>query len=383
MSPDAARLQVAQGRLRICLLCVEIFAWGKYGGFGRATRTIGRELVRAGHDVTAIVPRRNGQSERETLDGIRVLSYPAHWPWAIYRLAKLVDADIYHSCEPSFASYMARLARRERRHVVTVRDPRTLGDWRIELNLPSINKMQVAMNFLFEHNALVTLAVRKADAVFTAYRDAIPKVRQLYGLSRPPQFLPTPVRIPENPRKESRPVVCYIGRLDRRKRPHLLIPVARQFPEVEFLVAGSSRDKGWESSLLNELSSLPNVRILGFVDQFRSPLHSEILERSWIFLNTAEREGLPNSFIEAAAHGCAILSSNDPDGFASRFGEHVVGGDFATGLQRLLADHRWERLGNAARSYVSSTFASETAIASHLDAYRAVLSGQKVAFAAP
>src|SRR5690606_27640366 len=26
--------------MRICLISVEIFAWGKYGGFGRATRTI-------------------------------------------------------------------------------------------------------------------------------------------------------------------------------------------------------------------------------------------------------------------------------------------------------------------------------------------------------
>jgi hypothetical protein len=45
--------------LRICLRCVEIFARGKYGGFGWATRTIARELVAAGHDVTAIVPRRD------------------------------------------------------------------------------------------------------------------------------------------------------------------------------------------------------------------------------------------------------------------------------------------------------------------------------------
>ena len=37
--------------MRICLICVEIFAWGKYGGFGRATRMIGRELVRRGRDV--------------------------------------------------------------------------------------------------------------------------------------------------------------------------------------------------------------------------------------------------------------------------------------------------------------------------------------------
>jgi glycosyltransferase involved in cell wall biosynthesis len=294
----------------------------------------------------------------------------------VCRLARLADADVYHSCEPSFATYLAQRAMPGRRHIVTVRDPRTIADWRIEFHLPSASRLQVAMNFLFEHNPLVAAAVRRADAVFTAYKDAIPKVQRMYGLAHPPRFLPTPVRIPEFRRKDDRPVVCYVGRLDRRKRPDLLIPVARRFPQVEFLVAGSSRDKRWEARLLEELGSLPNVRVFGFVDQFRSPLHSEILGRSWILLNTARREGLPNSFIEAAAHGCAILSSNDPDGFASRFGEYVAEDDFAEGLQRLLADGRWKALGEAARSYVASIFSSERAIESHLESYKSALAGE-------
>jgi hypothetical protein len=44
---------------------VEIFAWGKYGGFGRATRIIGRELVKRGYEVYAVVPRRPGQKPVE------------------------------------------------------------------------------------------------------------------------------------------------------------------------------------------------------------------------------------------------------------------------------------------------------------------------------
>ena len=31
--------------VKICFLCVEIFAWGKFGGFGRSTRVIGRAPV--------------------------------------------------------------------------------------------------------------------------------------------------------------------------------------------------------------------------------------------------------------------------------------------------------------------------------------------------
>jgi len=120
-------------------------------------------------------------------------------------------------------------------------------------------------------------------------------------------------------------------------------------------------------------NTLPNVRMLGFVDQFQSLLHDQVLEKSWILVNTAEREGLPNAFLEAAARGGGILSSNDPDSIASKFGEHVVDDDFSGGLERLLAGNRWRSLGDAARAYVSSTFASDLAIARHLEAYNQVL----------
>ena len=134
--------------MKICLISVEIFAWGKYGGFGRATRVIGRELARHGHDVFAVVPRRRGQLPVEDLDGITVLSFPPGRPWMASQLFRRIDADIYHSCEPSFGSYLAMRAMPGRKHMVTVRDPRDLTDWKMEFALPSLNRWQVVHNYL-------------------------------------------------------------------------------------------------------------------------------------------------------------------------------------------------------------------------------------------
>ena len=72
--------------MRICLISVEIFAWGKFGGFGRATRLIGRELAKRGHEVLAIVPRRQDQGQVEILDGITVLGFS---PWQPFAASKL------------------------------------------------------------------------------------------------------------------------------------------------------------------------------------------------------------------------------------------------------------------------------------------------------
>ena len=367
--------------MRVCLISVEIFAWGKYGGFGRATRLIGRELASRGVQVTAIVPRRQEQKPVEELDGIRVLSFTRRDLFSAQRLYQEADADVYHSQEPSLGTYLAQRAMPQRKHVVTFRDPRDAEDWRTEFRLPSVSPAQVISNWLYEDNWLVRRAVRRADARFAAAKMIIPKARAKYSLSGDPEFLPTPVVIPENIEKDSQPTVCFVSRWDRRKRPEVFFELAKAFPQVRFLAAGQSRDAEWDQHLRQTYGDLPNLELLGFIDQFRSDELSRLLGRSWILVNTAAREGLPNAFIEAAAHGCAILSAVDPDDFASSFGCHVQDGEqseglverFAGGLSALLQDDHWRQCAAQGHAYVRQTFSLENAIQQHLAIYTRLL----------
>jgi glycosyltransferase involved in cell wall biosynthesis len=359
--------------LKICLIAVELFAWGKYGGFGRAARTIGRELARRGCDVTAVVPRRPGQREVERLDGITVHGFPPAAPWTARRLFERCDADVYHSCEPSLASWIAMEAMPGRRHVVTCRDPRDLRDWGLELARPSLSRLQVALNFLYEGNPLARAAVARADAVWTIARDLVPKVARLYGLHRQPGFLPTPIPIPARVEKATRPTVAWVARLDRRKRPELFVELARSFPEVRFVCVGRTRDPRWARRLARRASGIANLELVGFLDQFEGAAHGRTLSESWVFVNCATRESMPNSILEAAAHGCAILSHVDPGGFASRFGYHAHDDDFARGLAFLLEGERWRERGQRAAAEVRETFELGRAIDLHLEAYASVL----------
>jgi glycosyltransferase involved in cell wall biosynthesis len=362
--------------MRVCLLSTELFAWGKYGGFGRATRTIGRALVRRGVEAFAVVPRRPGQAAVESLDGITVLGYPMGAPWQAARLARAADADIYHSQEPSTATWLAMRAMPDRRHVVTFRDPRDWRDWRTELANPSLSRLQVLANFLYEDNPLVHWAVRRADRRFCAARCIQAKVVAKYGLDSAPALLPTPVVVPAVVRKARQPTVCYLGRWDRRKRPDLFFDLASRFPAVRFLAVGRSRDAAYDRSLRERYGQLSNLELTGFVDQFGSGELSAILGRSWIVVNTAAREGLPNAFIEAAAHRCAILSAVDPDGFASRFGARVDGGDFAGGLAWLLERDRWRERGTRGYAHVRDTFELRRAVDQHLAVYDELVGGR-------
>ncbi len=229
---------------------------------------------------------------------------------------------------------------------------------------------------MYEDNFLVHRAVRRADRCFVAARMLAGKARAKYGLAIEPEFLPTPVLVPEQVAKDPDPTVCYVARWDLRKRPEMFFELARAFPRVRFLAVGKSRNPAYEGALRRRFGKLPNVEMLGFIDQFQSDELSRLMGRSWILVNTAAREGLPNSFIEAAAHGCAILSAVDPDGFASRFGHHAADDDFVRGLSLLLENDRWRQLGEAGREHVRRVFALQPAIDRHIEIYTELLASR-------
>lgn len=362
--------------MRICFICVEIFAWGKYGGFGRATRIIGRELAKRGIEVFAVVPRRRGQKPFEELDGINVLSFPPFLPWLSKKLFRKCDADIYHSQEPSMGTYLAMKAMPKRKHIITFRDPRNFQDWKIEYELPSINRLNVISNYLYVDNFLVRGAVRRADGLFCAAKFLVPKVKVLYNLKSDPNLLHTPVIIPDKIEKANTPTVCFLARWDRRKRPEIFFELARKFPHVKFIGIGKAQDGKWDTYLRNTYSNLPNLEMTGFIDQFSTNDLSSVLEKSWVLVNTSMREGLPVSFLEAAANRCAILSGVDPDGFASRFGYCVKDDNFVEGLEFLLEDERWKERAEYGYEYIKETFEMNKAINRHIDVYEHVL-GQK------
>jgi len=216
--------------MKICLLSMEIFAWGKHGGYGRATRIIGRELARRGLEVSAVVPRRGEQQPLEVLDGITVLGFPPARPWKAAALLRQCNADIYHSEEPSFTTVVAQNAMPRRKHVVTLRDTRSLGDWVTELRYPSLNRLQVLANKLYEDNALVQRAVRRADRVYCAADFLRAKAARKYRLRSMPELLPTPVPVPPAVTKSERPTICYrsVGPAKATRalpRPGLEIPI--------------------------------------------------------------------------------------------------------------------------------------------------------------
>ena len=359
--------------LHVCLLCMELFGFGSTGGFGRATRMIGRELARRGHRVTIVTRQSPLSQDRRTdfmLEGMRVRMYSPRRPFSSLAIYRDCNADVYHSQDPSLATWLAMRAVPEARHVVTFRAPLSREDLRIDRRFGESGWRGHLMHYLQIDNPLVRRAVRRTPHRYVAAPGIAAKAMAVFALDEPPALLPTPVAMPAAVEKARRPTVCFVGRWEGIKQPEHFLDLAAACPDIDFIAVGSAPESTRDAALRARYGQLPNLTMPGVIDQFSSNALSEILAKSWIVVNTSLREALPTTFIEAAAHRCAILSYLDSDGFASRFGLVSRPGELAQSLRDLLRDDRWRRCGEAAYEHVRSTFSVDAAIDRHITAYR-------------
>ena len=358
----------------ICILTSQYFDWGIYGGFGSMSRKLAESLAAAGHRVSVIVPGRRGQRPLETIEGVQIQSFSPRSVLEACRLIKESGADIFHSQDPTVLTYLAQRLHPRRIHLVTSRDPRDLRDWWIEfLYATPTRRLLTPFNYLTEAGFFVRQAVRRADGVFCPAHFLKEKVKRLYGLKTLPTLLPNLIDVPAvPPQKGDQPTLTFVARWDKRKRPWIFLELAKQFPEYRFVAVGqgsASAEAGFDAGLRRRYRDVPNLEMPGLINRFREPerMH-RLLSDTWVFVSTAVREGLPLTFLEAAAYGCPIVSRVDPDQFASKFGKQVHNDDYAGAIRSLLAEGPLEK-GRAAYEYVRETYETSRALQAHVQAY--------------
>ncbi len=341
------------------------------------SRRLAEALAARGIDTHVIVPRRRTQPAYVLLEGVHVHGFSGLNIIEARRLLKKVAADIFHSQNPSLLTTLARVTCPKAVHLVTCRDPRDLHDWWVEFRDATWRRrIWTPFNMLTEAGPAVGWSVKRAHAVYAPAWCVQARARRIYRLDKDPDFLPNLIQVPDTmPRKNDQPTLTFLGRLDRRKHPEHFLDLVSNFPDVRFQMVGKCDEPAQNKRLYDQYSSLPNLDWIGFVNGFTEPdKMRKILEGSWALVNTASREGLPLTFLEAAAYGCAVVSKVDPDGFATRFGICAHDGDFAKALKALLANPEdISAKGRRAQEYVRKTYKCEKAVDQHLAVYRKYL----------
>ena len=142
--------------------------------------------------------------------------------------------------------------------------------------------------------------------------------------------------------------VLWIGRADCfSKRADLALQIARRCPERSFTMIMNRRDPEVYRRLTEDIP--PNVRLVSSV---RWDQTGRYFRDAGILLNTSDAEGFPNTFLQAAARGIAILACNvDPDGMLAT---HACGwnanGDVDQLVRRLQNANETANIVSRARS---------------------------------
>ncbi len=132
----------------------------------------------------------------------------------------------------------------------------------------------------------------------------------------------------------------WVARCQPIKRPYRFLDLVWRTPEARCVMICPNEDRTLRDTLEVCSRLFPNLELLE-----RVPYHEiqNYYDRASIFVNTSEAEGFPNSFIQAAMGGAAILSmAVDPDKVLARFGGGVCAGgndeEFFAAAARLRSD---------------------------------------------
>ena len=366
--------------MKVLLVADEYFSWGIYGGFGAFTRKLGAELVKKGIEVEAIVHRVSSYQkpvgEVEVIDGVSVKTLPREKP-AKFWLQELyqTDADIIHSQCGLFDTYLAFRNNPEIPKVITVQDLRTkeenqrLAQYEKTSGYPWYK--QIWARYV---KSCFIKAMKSADVVASQAKMLLPKIKEIYGVEASillPNFIDVPLH---DFRKSEDPTVLWLGRLDPIKCPELCFDLAKESPDVQFNILGASHPAygGIERDTFfkKTYSDVKNLHFLGFQS---GKVKENLLSKSWILINTSAYECIPVSFLEAMAHKCAILSTQNPDGITSRFGAWSKSEveELKRNLDYLLP--RCLGLGEHGYDYVKSAHSTEKGVKQHIELYEGLL----------
>ncbi|UPW01296.1 glycosyltransferase family 4 protein [Halorussus gelatinilyticus] len=293
---------------------------GNVGGAQLQQILIAKELVERGHDVV-FVENDAPEKTEQTVDGIRVVLKRDFGDSNVavrttvravetIQALRRVGPDVCYLRVLNFdllplTVYCSvtgtRLVYGFAHDSEVTDDPVTLGQW---ANYETYKR-------------LVWRALSRADALIAQNERQRSAAVRRFGpdVSLVPNGYPIPDETPHaDIRRADRPVVLWVATLRDWKRPGLVLDLADEIPDADFVIVGGRADENPDlyDEIEREAGERDNVRFEGFVPYAEVDSYFAAAD---VFLNTSTDEGFPNTFLQAWAHRTPVASLNvDPSG---------------------------------------------------------------------
>ncbi|MEJ6077205.1 glycosyltransferase family 4 protein [Vibrio sp. 1-Bac 57] len=349
--------------LNICL--VAHFAYGaitggsqgSIGGVERQTSLMAKWLVARGHKVS-LLTWSEGSEQDEVIDGIHVIKicpiddglpgirfFHPRWTGLISAM-KRADADVYYqNCGEYITGQVAMWCKRNNKKFLYS----LANDSDADVKMPVMKT--------YRERILYRYGLLNSDYILSQTKKQMKSLKEGFNLDS--EIMPMPCPGPNNDEyqklifNKDKPSILWAARIHKSKRLELFLEVAKEIPEYQFVVAGSTpREDDYFKGLLNTMNALPNLTYLGMVSRkdMRNLYHN-----STVFCCSSIYEGFPNTFLEAWSQGLPIVSTFDPDylirdrelGF-----EAITKDDLVRGIKKLCSDQTlWQQHSDNSREY--------------------------------
>ncbi|NHN60112.1 MULTISPECIES: glycosyltransferase family 4 protein [Halorussus] len=290
---------------------------GNVGGSQLQQVLIGRELTDRGHEVYFI---ENDQEYKEetTVDGIDVIlkdeypngSLPVRLPArtiATLRTLHALDPDVVYVRVPNLDIFPLSV-------YCSITDTRFVYNFAHD---SEVTDDPVVLNTALTNNTLYWGAMQKAlgtadalvaqnDFQYTRASNKYSKtdITLIWNGYPDPDQNPTSKQL-----SATRPQILWVAMLREWKQPELVLRLASEIPEADFIIVGGQAAESPEiyERVEQKASKLDNVCFEGFVSYDNV---GKYFETSDIFVNTSIDEGFPNTFLQAWANRTPVVSLN-------------------------------------------------------------------------
>ena len=330
---------------------------GTIGGVERQTSLMAKWLVKQGHSVS-LLTWTEGSAEDEIVDGVHVIKicrkdsglpgirfFHPRWTGLISAM-KRADADVYYqNCGEYVTGQVAMWCKMNNKKFV------------YSLANDSDAEPSLAVMHTLRERWLYKYGLLNADQVIAqtnTQKNSLKNGSNLDSIIMPmPCPGPTPSEYKPLSRNENKPSILWAARMHRSKRLEVLLEVAAELTEYNFVVGGSpGKESEYSQHLIDSMNKADNIDYLGMVARADMP---DLYRSSTLFCCTSEYEGFPNTFLEAWSQGLPIVSTFDPDNLIAekKLGLRAKSKDeLVSGIRTLCSDIKlWEAHSSNAREY--------------------------------